>query len=95
MRCRRPWSWSAELIGRSLAAAGVRPRGSSTSPEFRESLVRAQFDALGAVLPPTFHVFAAAGLSPDAGATAIDHVFSMLAPLLLKAERHGAHSPAS
>ncbi len=61
--------------------------GGTTSPELRESLLRAQFDALRAVLPPTFHTFAAAGLSKDSTPAAIDHVFSILAPLLLKAER--------
>jgi len=61
--------------------------GGTTSPELRESLIRAQFDALRSVLPPTFHVFAAAGLSQDGSTAAIDHVFSILAPLLVKAER--------
>jgi predicted GTPase len=61
--------------------------GSVPSPELRESLLRAQFDALRAVLPPTFHVFAAAGLSADTTPAAIDHVFSIVGPLLLKAER--------
>jgi hypothetical protein len=59
----------------------------STGPELRESLVRAQFDSLRAVLPPTFHAFAAAGLGPDSTTAAVHQVVSILAPLLLKAER--------
>jgi uncharacterized protein len=61
--------------------------GGPAGPELRESLVRAQFDALRAVFPPTFHVFAAAGLGADGNATAIHQVVSILAPLLVKAER--------
>jgi len=57
----------------------------SSEEALRESLVRAQFDALRAVLPPTFRDFAAVGLAGETGV--IEHVVPTLAPLLLQAER--------
>jgi len=59
----------------------------SSGPEFRESLIRAQFDALRALLPPVFHDFAAVGLGDETPFGVIEHVVPALTPLVLKAER--------
>jgi len=56
-------------------------------PALLESLCRAQFDALRALLPPTFHEFAAVGLGDEAHFGVISHLMPALMPLLLKAER--------
>ncbi|HEX3447530.1 MAG TPA: GTPase, partial [Isosphaeraceae bacterium] len=66
--------------GWSAAPAG------STQEAVRESLVRAQFDALRAVLPPTFQDFAAVGLGGETPFGLIEHIVPTLAPLLLRAE---------
>jgi hypothetical protein len=55
--------------------------------EFRESLIRAQFESLRSVLPPMFNDYAAVGLGADTPAAVIEHVVPALTPLLLKAER--------
>ncbi|MFI5460646.1 MAG: GTPase [Isosphaerales bacterium] len=59
----------------------------SSVPPIQESLHRAQFDALRALLPPTFHEFVAVGLGDETCFGVIEHVVPTLAPLLLKAER--------
>jgi hypothetical protein len=59
----------------------------STSPPLRESLIRAQFDALRALLPPTFQDFVAVGLGEETPFGVIEHLARALVPLLLKAER--------
>jgi uncharacterized protein len=61
-------------------------QGSSTEQALRESLVRAQLDALRALLPPTFRDFAAVGLTGESPFGVIEHVVPTLAPLLLRAE---------
>jgi uncharacterized protein len=66
--------------GWSAAPAG------STQEAVRESLVRAQFDVLRAVLPPTFQDFAAVGLGGETPFGLIEHIVPALAPLLLRAE---------
>ena len=66
--------------GWSAAPAG------STQEAVRESLLRAQFDALRAVLPPTFQDFAAVGLGGETPFGLIEHIVPTLAPLLLRAE---------
>ena len=65
--------------------AGAAPAG-STDAAVRESLVRAQFDALRAVLPPTFQDFAAVGLEGETPFGLIEQIVPTLAPLLLRAE---------
>jgi hypothetical protein len=62
-------------------------QGGSAEQAMRESLVRAQFDALRAALPPTFRDFAAVGLAGETAFGVIEHVVPTLAPLLLQAER--------
>jgi hypothetical protein len=57
------------------------------SQEFRDSLIRAQFDSLRSLLPITFHEYAAVGLGEQTPAAVIEHVMPALTPLLLKAER--------
>jgi predicted GTPase len=65
---------------RAAAQAG------STEEAARESLVRAQLDALRAVLPPTFHDVTAISLAGESPFGLIEHIVSTLAPLLLRAE---------
>jgi hypothetical protein len=57
------------------------------SQEFRDSMIRAQFDSLRSLLPITFHDYAAVGLGEETPAAVIEHVMPALTPLLLKAER--------
>jgi predicted GTPase len=59
----------------------------STSSAARTSLIRAQFDALRASLPPTFHEFVAVGLGAETPFGIIEDLVPTLTPLLLKAER--------
>jgi hypothetical protein len=66
--------------GQAVAQAG------STAEAVRASIVRAQFDALRAVLPPTFHDFAAVGLGSESPFALFEHIMPTLAPLLLRAE---------
>jgi uncharacterized protein len=61
--------------------------GGFRSEQLHESLIRAQFDSLRAVLPPTFHEFAAVGLGDETAASVVEHVIPALAPLLMHAER--------
>jgi hypothetical protein len=61
--------------------------GSPTDQAVRESLVRAQFDALRASLPPVFRDFVAVGLGAETPVRAIEQVVPTLAPLLMHAER--------
>ena len=66
--------------GRAVAQAG------STAEAVHASLVRAQLDALCAVLPPTFHDFTAVGLGSESPFALFEHIMPTLAPLLLRAE---------
>jgi uncharacterized protein len=66
--------------GQPVAQAG------STAEAVRASLVQAQLDALRAVLPPTFHDFAAVGLGGETAFGLIEQIVPTLAPLLLRAE---------
>ncbi len=59
----------------------------STAPALRESLIRAQFDAVRALLPPTFQDIVAIGLGNETPFGIIEQLAPRLAPLLLKAER--------
>jgi hypothetical protein len=59
----------------------------SVAPALLESLIRARFDNLRALLPPTFHAFAAVGLGQDTPFGVIEHLVPALTPLLLTAER--------
>jgi uncharacterized protein len=58
----------------------------ATEAAIRESRIRAQLDALRAVLPPTFHDFVAVGLGGESPFGLIEHIVPTLAPLLLRAE---------
>jgi uncharacterized protein len=53
----------------------------------REAAIRARFDALRAVLPPTFHEFVAVGLSEASPFGVIEHVLPALVSVWLRAER--------
>jgi hypothetical protein len=63
------------------------PAGGVRSEQFRESLFRAQFDALRALLPPTFQEFVAVGLGAENAGAVVEGVVPALAPLLMRAER--------
>jgi predicted GTPase len=69
-----------------FGGGGNAIQASMTDQALRESVVRAQVDALRAVLPPTFRDFAAVGLGEDPFGV-IEHVVPTMAPLLLRAER--------
>ena len=69
-----------------FGGGGNAAEAGTTDQALRESLVRAQVDALRAVLPPTFRDFAAVGLG-EAPFGVIEQVVPTLAPLLLRAER--------
>jgi uncharacterized protein len=73
-------------VDRPKFGDGILGEGAATDQALRESLVRAQLDSLRAVLPPTFHDFAALGPG-EAPFGVIEHVVPTLAPLLLRAER--------
>jgi uncharacterized protein len=53
----------------------------------RESTVRAHFDSLRSLLPPTFHEFVAAGLGDETPFGVLEQVIPSLATQLLRAER--------
>jgi predicted GTPase len=59
----------------------------SSGSRLRESAVRSKIEALKAVLPPTFHEFAAVGLADETPFGVIEHVLPALTALLLRAER--------
>ena len=86
MKLRRPWLWSPAWTVPNSAAPGIhlprrRPRQRSVN---RSS---AQFDAVRALLPPTFQDIVAIGLGNETPFGIIEQLAPRLAPLLLKAER--------
>jgi uncharacterized protein len=70
-----------------FGGAGKTSADGIIGQEFRESLIRAQFDSLRSILPITFPDYAAVGLGEEAPGAVIEHVLPALTPLLLKAER--------
>ena len=83
----RPSSWSPEWIVLSSATAGSPPYDWSVGHGLRETSVRAQFDMLRSLLPPTFHEVIAAGLGDQTPFGVLEHVIPSLATQLLRAER--------
>jgi predicted GTPase len=55
----------------------------------KETAVRARFDALRTILPPTFHEFVAVGLPEETPFGVIEHVLPALVAQWLRAERSG------
>ena len=78
------------LTGIDRADFGGGPNAAgdgSGSQGFRDSLIRAQFESLGSLLPISFHDYVAVGLGAETPGAVIEHVLPVLAPLLHKAER--------